>query len=318
MVEILVLLGFIGIVSIGISTLFSQMNIQVLQASNRSDRQGLQFQLAAALRSPVSCFNNMSSISLGSTASLSLTNIKQYNDAAVAVSTVIPGIGVPTSLGSRLTVSSISLGGAGGVGLPGLVRTSGAVNTYSSSLIVSFEAPNNGTVGLKPIIVHGITVKTDLDGVFQSCEMSTDPAILCVQMGMTWNAVTSVCNPSLATACAVIGGTVVGTTCVPPNIISKDCGSGQVQSGYSAAGVPVCVAAASPPPAPAPAPPPAPPPPPVSYSCTCYDVTRNYSADYTGTPCYFAGGANGGYGVVGVAAFNYGSASGFWSCTRNR
>ena len=77
LVEVLVTLGLLGVVAIGVSALLSQMNTQVIQAGNRTDRQGLQTQLEAVLRSPVSCLNNLASISLGSTPALSLTNIKQ-------------------------------------------------------------------------------------------------------------------------------------------------------------------------------------------------------------------------------------------------
>lgn len=255
LVEVMISLGVLCVVSLGVTALISMLNSQVMHVGSRSDRQSLQTQLESVLRNPASCNKNMMPISMGSTPALTLTNIKQYNDAGVAILTVIPGVGVPINSGSRLVVSSIKYAGGGGVGSPDLLGTLASLNTYSGSLVVTFAQPTNGTVGLKPIVIPSISIKTTLAGVFQNCEVASEPALLCAQLGMVWNAVTSVCSSSLAAACSVLGGTVVGTTCVPPNIISKQCGSGTVLSGFGSLGEIVCVAAAS---APAPGPSPSP------------------------------------------------------------
>lgn len=237
----MVAVGVLGIVTLGVASLFNNLNSQSAHSEAKADRIGLQRSIESMLQRQVSCGANLLP-GLGSNPTYLLTSLNEVSDTGTVVSSLIPGLGVPINPSSRLRVSKIEILGPGATGIPQLVSTTAAKKTYLADLKISFEKPDGVGIMLKPLVLTSLNFDTTLSGNFLGCRISSSGSSidLCTQMGLYWDEVNQECLPSPERICAMIGGVMNNGNCIPPTMIARNCPTGQFVTGFDATGTPNC------------------------------------------------------------------------------
>lgn len=242
LVEAMIALGMLGVFSSGLYAVMSTMNSQYKLTNLRSDREFLTNQVESILSQPHSCALNFNTINLGTTQQLNVTSVKQFDDSGTAISSAVGALNTEINASSQLKVLNMKLVAPGATsGSPSLISSNGLVNTYSADFVITLKTPDN-LVPLRPIIVPGIIVKTDMAGAFQSCELkaTASASALCLQLGQQWDTDLGACVPTLEGACKVVGGTISGSRCITSNVVNKACATGQAIIGFGSDGEPQC------------------------------------------------------------------------------
>ncbi len=214
LLEFIITLGITSMLGLVISSLVGNLFKHAGTISIKLDRVTLSNQIISVLKKTVACKANLAAntVNIGATPSLTLTTIRDYDEAGTANTNIIPGLNVPIYPRSALQVSSIRFTGPTGVGIPALVKTEDTSLTYLGNLRISF-VPIPGEVSIRPLVIPSVKIKTDLTGVTQNCALEKAVNLLktCEDvLGLTKDIVTGNCvvaTPSAkAGLCQSLGG----------------------------------------------------------------------------------------------------------------
>ncbi len=165
-VELLVVVGIMGIVAIGVTTLFSSMNSQMFGINLKFEQFQLSTSIEAAMRNQISCKgimnlpqNNVEIPDTSPTAVVSLSRIAHINQSSAVINEVVPSLNTDIP-GTRLQVTGIKMTAPGNPASGPLLAGSatGTSRTYLADLVIATKHNAAAYPQFRPISIQGLIV----------------------------------------------------------------------------------------------------------------------------------------------------------------
>lgn len=173
LVEAMIVVGVLGIATLGLTTVMVNMNQQMSFASAKTDSVYLAMQAENALRGSSGCYGNMTANSVVIGSSETLNNLRLYNSGGAVVGDLVPALNTDLPGGSKLQVSSMRLTApSDATAAPVLISTTATSRNYAADLIIDVTHGTGSTM-IKPLRVGVLNLQTNLAGVVSSCKVGT-------------------------------------------------------------------------------------------------------------------------------------------------
>jgi prepilin-type N-terminal cleavage/methylation domain-containing protein len=182
LMELLIAVTIMGIISLGITSLFSAMNSQLFGVSIKFDQFQLSTRIEGALRNQASCKgimnlpeNNVQIPNSTPTSVKNLNRIAHFNESGVIINDIVPSLNTEIP-GTRLQVTSITLTEPANPASGPLLAGSaiGSSRTYLADLIIAMKHNSTSFPQFRPITIQGLIVTVNsASNTVESCSWNT-------------------------------------------------------------------------------------------------------------------------------------------------